>query len=93
MTFLNHIVNQRLCCVLSHVRLFVTLGTAAHQAPLTMEFSRQKYWSDLPFPPSGDLPDPGIELLSLGCAASAGDFFTNYATWEAHHHHKQLIIY
>ena len=36
-------------------------GTVAHQAPLSMEFSRQEYWSELPFPSPGDLPDPGIE--------------------------------
>ena len=37
----------------------------AYQAPLSMGFSRQEYWSELPFPPPGDLPDPGIELVSL----------------------------
>ena len=42
-------------------RLFATLWTAAHQVPLSMEFSRQEYWSGLPFPSPGDLPDPGIE--------------------------------
>ena len=41
--------------------LFVTPWTVAHQTPLTMEFSRQEYWSGLPFPSSGDLPDLGIE--------------------------------
>ena len=44
----------------SHVRLFVTLRTIAHQAPLSMGFSRQEYQSGLPFPPPGDLPDSGI---------------------------------
>ena len=43
------------------VQLCVTLRTVAHQAPLSMEFSRQEYWSRLPYPPPGDLPDPGIE--------------------------------
>ena len=47
---------------LSHVRLFVTPWTVAYQAPLSMGFSRQEYWSGLPFPSPGDLPDPGIEL-------------------------------
>ena len=42
-------------------QLYVTPWTVAHQAPLPMEFSRQEYWSGLPFPPPGDLPDPGIE--------------------------------
>ena len=46
---------------LSHVRLFATLWTVAHQAPLSMGFSRQEYWSGLPFPSPGDFPDPGIE--------------------------------
>ena len=46
---------------LSFVRLFVTLWTVAHQAPLLMGFPRQEYWSGLLFPSSGDLPDPGIE--------------------------------
>ena len=46
---------------LSHVRLFVTPWSVAHQAPLSMGFSRQEYWSGLPFPSPGDLPDPGTE--------------------------------
>ena len=46
---------------LSHVQLFATLWTVARQAPLSMGFSRQEYWSRLPFPSPGDLPDPGIE--------------------------------
>ena len=52
-------------CVLSRfsrVRLFVTPWTVACQAPLSMGFSRQEYWSGLPCPPAGDLPDSGIEL-------------------------------
>ena len=49
---------------LSRVRLFVTPWTVAHQAPPSMEFSRQEYWSGLPFPSPGDLPDPGIEPRS-----------------------------
>ena len=47
--------------LLSRVRLFATWWTVAYQAPLSMGFSRQKYWSGLPFPSPGDLPDPGIE--------------------------------
>ena len=46
---------------LSHVRLFATPKTVAYQAPPSMGFSRQEYWSGLPFPSPGDLPDPGIE--------------------------------
>ena len=48
----------------SHVRLCVTPQTAAHQAPPSLGFSRQEYWSGLPFPPPGDLPDPSIEPVS-----------------------------
>ena len=47
--------------LLSCVLLFATPWTVAHQAPLSMGFSRQEYWSGLPFPSAGDLPDPGIE--------------------------------
>ena len=46
---------------LSRVRFFVTPWTVAYQAPLPMGFSKQEYWSGLPFPSPGDLPDPGIE--------------------------------
>ena len=50
--------------MLSHIRLSATAWTVAHQAPLSMEFYRQKYWSGLPFPSPGDLPNPGIEPKS-----------------------------
>ena len=58
--------------LLSCVQLFIILWTVAHQAPLSMEFSRQEYWSGLLFPTPGDLPDPGIEpeSLVLCCAKS-----------------------
>ena len=52
----------------SHVQLFATLWTIARQAPLSMGSPRQEYWSGLPFPPSGDLPDSGIELMSPALA-------------------------
>ena len=58
---------------LSHVRLLATPWKAAYQAPPPMGFSRQQYWSGLPFPSPGDLPNPGIELTS---PALAGGFFT-----------------
>ena len=54
-------------CLVASVRLFAILQTVAHQAPLSMEFSRQEYWSGLPCPPSGDLPNPGIELSLPHC--------------------------
>ena len=56
---------------LSHVRLFATLWTITHQAPLSMGFSGQEYWSGLPFPSPGDLPDPGIEPRSPVLEADA----------------------
>ena len=74
------------CCVLSSfscVCFFVTLWTIALKAPLSMGFSRQKYWSGLPFPPPGDLPDPKTEPGSLLSPAFAGRFFKGRATWEA----------
>ena len=49
--------------LLSHVRLFATPWSVAHQAPLSTGFSRQEYWSGLPFPSPGDLPDPGIDRV------------------------------
>ena len=64
-------------CVLSHVWPFVTTWTVACQAPLSMELSRQEYWSGLPFPTPGDLPDPGIEPVSLVSPALAAGFFTS----------------
>ena len=58
------------CQPLRRVQLFVTPWTIAHQAPLSMEFSRQGYWNGLPFPSPGDLPDPGIKP---GSPALQGD--------------------
>ena len=61
-----------------------TLWTAACQALLSMGFSRQEYWSRLLFPSPGDLPDPGIELVSVVSSPLAdGFFFNTSATWEA----------
>ena len=70
--------------LLSSVWLFETLWTVAHQALLPTEFSRQEYWSGLPFPPSGDLPSPGIKPTPLVSPAWAGGFFTTTTTWEVH---------
>ena len=67
-------------CVLSpfdRVQLFATLWTVARLSPLTMGFSRQEYWSGLPCPPPGDLPDPGIELTSyVSCIGRLVLYFT-----------------
>ena len=62
-------------CHFSCVWLFVNLWTIAHQGPLSMEFSRQEYWSGLPFPPPRYLPDLGIEPESLTSPALAGGRF------------------
>ena len=72
----------------SHVQLFATLWTVTHQAPLSLEFSRQEYWSCLPSPPPGDLPNPGIEPTALVSPALAGGFFASSATWEAPSEHS-----
>ena len=62
------------------VQLFATLWTIVGQAPLSTGFSRQEYWSGLPCPSPGDLPDPGIEPTPLASPAPAGGFFTTSAT-------------
>ena len=67
--------HTHMCTAMSD-QLFATSWTVACQAPLSMEFSRQEYWSELPFPPPGDLPDPGIEPTSLASPVLAGGFFT-----------------
>ena len=69
---------------LSHVRLFAAPQIVACQAPLSMGFSRQEYWSALPCPPPGDIPHPGIKPASHISPALAGGFFTTSTTWEAH---------
>ena len=61
----------------------VTLWIIACQAPLSVGFSRQEYWSGLPCSPPGDLPNAGIEPASLMSLALAGGFFITSTTWEA----------
>ena len=68
----------------SRLWLWETLWTVALQAPLSMGFSRQEYWSGLPFPSPRDLPDPGIELSSLKSPVLADRFFTTSASWAEH---------
>ena len=65
--------------LLSFVQFFATPWAVAHQAPLSMGFPRQEYWSALPFPPPGDLPDPGIKPVSLASSVLTGGFFTTEA--------------
>ena len=69
----------------SCVRLFATPWTVAHHAPLSMGFPRQEYWSGVPFPPPGDLPNPGIKPGSLVSLAFGSIFFTTSTTWEGVH--------
>ena len=66
----------------THAWHFVTPWTAAPQAPLSMGVPRQGYWSGLPFPPPGDLPDAGVKPRSPASPALAGRFFTHWATWK-----------
>ena len=65
-----------MCVRLSCAQLFAILWTVANQAPLSMEFPRQEYWSGLPFHSPGELPDPGTEPTSPVSPALAGGFFT-----------------
>ena len=83
--FLSHKRMLHVCMLscFSCVQLFVTLWTIVCQAPLSMGFSRQEYWSGLPRPPPGDIPNPGIEPMSLMSPVLAGEFFTTRSTWEA----------
>ena len=78
---------QDACVLIASVASVVsdaaTSWTAAHQAPLSMGFSRQEYWSGLPCPPQGDLPNPRIKLASSASPALAGGFFTCRAIGEA----------
>ena len=60
-TYLHMCVVRNFNCV----QLFATIWTVTHQAPLSMGFSRQEYWSGLPCPPPGDLPNPGVKPVSL----------------------------
>ena len=67
----------------SRAQPFATLWTIAHQAPLSMEFSWQEYWNELPCPLPEDLSDPGVEPESLKPPALAGRLFAPNATWQA----------
>ena len=68
---------------LRHVWLFAAPWSVACQPPLSMEFSRQEYWSGLPFPTPGGLPDPGIKAVSCS-SCTGGQILYNCATWEAY---------
>ena len=77
----------RVLSLFNHVPLLVTLWTVACQAPQYMEFNRQEYWSGLPCPPPGNLPNPGVPFPAL-----ADGFFTTSASWEAHQGIQQSRI-
>ena len=77
--------------MLSRVRLFATPRTVAHQAPLSMGFSRQEYLNGFLFPPPGDRPDPGIKPGSLASVALGGRFFTSNAAWKVHKNNKCAV--
>ena len=75
----------------SRVGLFVTLWTVALQAPLSMGFSRQEYWSGLTCPPLGDISSPGIEPVSLTSPALVGGFFATSDTWKTQRKYKTKL--
>ena len=77
----------------SDVQLFATPWTVACLAPLSMEFSRQEYWSGLPFPSLGDHLDPGVKLTSLASLALAGGFFTTASPGKSYQVTYMLIIF
>ena len=65
--------------------------TVAGQAPLSLGFSQKESWGGLPYPPSEDLPDPGIKPAILTSRAMAGGFFTTSVTWEAQHLPHEIL--
>ena len=70
-------------CMLSRFSCVRLCATVTCQFPLPKGFSWEEYWNGLPCPPSGDLPDPGIDFAYLMSPALAGGFFTTSTTWEA----------
>ena len=74
----------------SCVQLFVTPWTVAHQAPLSMGFSRQEYWNGLPFPSPGNLPDPGIKPGSPALQADSLPFVPSGKTYAHKHTHTHI---
>ena len=78
----KHSVLNVCCLVTQSCPTLTSPWTVPCQASLSVGFPRQEYWSELPFPPPGDLPDPGICLVSLSFPELADGFFTTSATWE-----------
>ena len=83
LSYLKWMFLSMLSCF-SCVQLFVTPWTKIHQVLLSMGLFRQEYWSGLPCTPPGDLPDPGVQPMSLVSPTLAGVIFTISTTWEAH---------
>ena len=79
-----------LCFSLSHAHLFVTARTVAHQALLSMDYSRQEYWSGHPLPSPGDLPSPGTEPRSL--ASQADSLFSEPPELVQHSKSTMLLL-
>ena len=86
LSYLQWSVSLHVCVLshFSHVQLFATAWTLAHRAPLSMGFSRHGYWSGLPCPPPGDLPDPGIKPISQVSCIGQWVLYPTSATWVAH---------
>ena len=84
------------CPLLTHVQLFLTPWTIAHQAPLSRGFSRQEYWSGLLFPSPGDLPDPGIKpgspILQADSSPSEPSRWTSRLSWYKDVAKKLLLL-
>ena len=96
-TRLQHQLSVLYACVqvtsVTSWALFATPWTVAHQAPLSMGFSKQEYWGGLPWPPSGNLPDPAIKPTSLMSPALADGFFTISTTQRPTRQLNSDIIY
>ena len=74
----------KICSIAQWCPTLCSPWTVGYQAPMSTEFSKQVYWSGLPFPPQGNLPNPGIEAASFVSPALEGRFFTTCAIWKAH---------
>ena len=90
---LTHVCIDSVDSLIKLIQSCPTLWTVARQVPLSMGFSRQEYWSGLPCPPPGDLPNSAIESESLTPPALAGRFFTTSTTWRGRIYPTQLDKY
>ena len=78
----NKVIQLYMCMCTQSCSILCDPVTVACQALLSMEFSRQEYWRGLPFITPGDIPDPGIKLVSLSSPALAGRYFTTNTMWD-----------